>query len=172
MISYACESHTGLHLCGADFKTAANRHHGLQQEVLHSLPADQDILHVKSLADWEDILKSPRNNTITVDADNIMVAQSLAIHPTLTDQASAADMLDMELPGEPHTLSTFCAVMTHPAHRGRHLMQRMMDEWIYWDASHVQTCPAGPNFYKLALSLQAQGLTHRMIAPYIMPIAI
>jgi hypothetical protein len=131
MISYACESHTGLHLCGADFKTAANRHHGLQQEVLHSLPADQDILHVKSLADWEDILKSPRNNTITVDADNIMVAQSLAIHPTLTDQASAADMLDMELPGEPHTLSTFCAVMTHPAHRGRHLMQRMMDEWKF-----------------------------------------
>jgi len=129
MTHYACASHTDLHLCGQSFKSVANRHHELQTAVLQSLPSDQDILHVKSLDDWADILKSPRNNTITVDTGVIMAAQSLVIHPTLNDPTEAADMLDMELPGEMHTLSTFCAVMTHPKHRGRHLMQRMMDEW-------------------------------------------
>ena len=129
MTHYTCASHTDLHLCGQDFKNVANRHYGLQAEVLKSLPSDQDILHVKSLGDWQSVLASPRNNTITVNKGTVMVAQSLVIHPTLNDANDAADMLDMDLPGEPHTLSTFCAVMTHPAHRGRHLMQRMMDEW-------------------------------------------
>lgn len=132
MMHYACATHTDLHLCRDSFQAAARQHYELQTAVLKSLPVNQDILHVKSLADWERILQSPRNNTITVASpDGGLAAQSIAIHPLQGDHAERVDMLDMDLPDEVHRLSTFCAVMTHPAHRGRNLMQRMMDEWKY-----------------------------------------
>jgi hypothetical protein len=160
MTHYACASQSDLHLCRDAFETAVQKHLALQSAVLASLPQDQDILHVKSLQEWHDILQSPRNNTITVDAyDGNLAAQSIAIHPLCNDSIKDVDMLDMDLPDVPHKLSTFCAVMTHPQHRGQHLMQCMMDEWKQIAArdnrSHLLGCITRSNVQSWSQFLKA-----------------
>lgn len=166
MSSYMCVTQPVPRCCLQHFNTAAEKHYALQQTVLASLPENQDILHVKSLTDWQNILRTPQNTMITVEQGGVLVAQSMVISPDTV--APDADMLDMPLPDRPERLTTLCAVMVDPVHRNRHLMQHMMAEWKAMatvnNRPHLLGCitrtnwPSWSQFLKAGLVITGGGL--------------
>ncbi|MDY0028798.1 MAG: GNAT family N-acetyltransferase [Pseudobdellovibrionaceae bacterium] len=104
-------------------QTQAVRHFELQQAVLDELGPDQDVLHVRSLEEWEDLLEKPDCRVVSVERDNRLIAQAVVLFPQKEDEA---DMLDMELPDSPHRVATVCSVVTHPAYRCKALMIELL----------------------------------------------
>ncbi|HCK33330.1 MAG: hypothetical protein CMH32_00760 [Micavibrio sp.] len=106
-------------------------HHDLQERVLDALPANQNVLHVKSQEDFECLLSGDFSAVVTVkDAvSGKLIGQSVPLFPN--DHAPDADMVDMDMSAfDPNNISSIGAVVTDPAYRDRHLMLKMLGLWF------------------------------------------
>lgn len=115
----------------ATLKARVDQHHSLQDRVLASLPADQDILHVKSKEDFARILSSDLGGIVTIkDAiSDELIGQSIALFPN--DSEPDADMADMDMSKyDPNNISSIGGVVTDPAYRDHRLMLKMLGIWI------------------------------------------
>lgn len=115
-------------MANAQTVALAKEHLALQQAVIDSLPANQDFIHVKSLQDWIDYLESPHHRVLSIRENGKLISHAVIIFPD--QNFPDADMLNMNLPAPYEQLSTLTAVATHPAYRGRDLMNKLIDKWI------------------------------------------
>ncbi|MBI1327292.1 MAG: GNAT family N-acetyltransferase [Alphaproteobacteria bacterium] len=99
----------------------------LQQAVLNSLPPDQDKVHPKTREKFAQLLADDSPSTIFgIFEDGQLVAQAIMLCPRTIEEA---DLLDFELPGEPHEISTLAGVLTNPAYEGRGYMSCLVNAW-------------------------------------------
>lgn len=118
----------------------ARDHFNLQQAVLQTLPENQDLLHVKTEVDWQNIITSFSRQLLSVNNGDNLVAHAIAILPN--DEDPDADVLNMPLPSQNITkVTTLAGVITHPDHRGQGLMSSLINEWtrcaFHYDRPHM-----------------------------------
>lgn len=101
------------------------RHFELQQAVVADLGPNQNKLHERSMAEWADLLKDTSRRVVSVERDGVLIAQAVVLLPQMAEDT---DMLDMELPDEPHRVATVCSVVTHPTYRCRALMLELLNK--------------------------------------------
>jgi hypothetical protein len=116
-------------VCKQDFQLAALSHYTLQNKLLKTLPADQDLIHVRSERDWFDVLNSSDKKVISIhdEADNL-TAHAVVLLPNSC--SSEADMLNFELPDVPEKVTTLTSVMSDPDLPRRGMMKKMISEWF------------------------------------------
>ena len=154
-------------LCRQDFDLAslATDHHSLQAAVLEKLPHNQDVLHARSYHEWFTLLADPHRHFIRVRQGLDLVGQACILNPD--QDRPDADMIDMDLPDSPEKLSTLCTVMSHPNHRGGHIMRSMAEEWkrvaMEQNRPHLLGCITRTNpqswsqFLKIGLHITGAG---------------
>lgn len=110
-------------------KNLAKEHFNLQSALIATLPPQQDLVHEKTLADWESLLASSHHRVLALrNESGELIAHAVAILPD--EQNPDADMLDMELPDKPSKVTTLSAIMAHPDHKGHHAMLKLIQDWI------------------------------------------
>lgn len=116
-------------VCKQEFQLAALSHYTLQNKLLKTLPADQDLIHVRSEADWCDILNSNDKTVISIhDEADSLTAHAVVLLPNSC--SSEADMLNFELPDVPGKVTTLTSVMSDPDMPRRGMMKKMISEWF------------------------------------------